>query len=98
MRPIHHEQAASWGLVQWVRPVIDVVFDGVSDTVSYQLERLMPDDRVVRLQTDLDLASDALDDASPRNLGLLELQARRLIERESGAIDTACRTLVGSSI
>ncbi len=97
-KPIHHEQAAGWGLVQWVRPVIDVVFDGVSDTVSYQLERLMPEGRVVRLQTDLDLASDALDDATPRNLGLLELQARRLIERETDTIDAACRTLVGSSI
>lgn len=97
-RPIHQAQAASWGLVQWVRPIIDIVFDGVSDTVSYQLGQLMPDGRVLRLQTDLDLASDALDDASPLNLGRLERQARRLIERESEAIDTACRTLLGSSI
>ena len=97
-RPIHHEQAASWGLVQWVRPIIDIVFDGVSDTVSYQLEQLMPDERVVRLQTDLDVASDALDDASPENLARLEQQARRLIERETAAIDAACRILVGSSI
>lgn len=97
-RPIRQAQAARWGLVQWVRPVIDIVFDGVSDTVEYQLEHLMPDGRVVRLQTDLDLASDALDDASAQNLALLERQATRLIERESTTIDAACRTLVGIAI
>ncbi len=93
MRPITQADAASWGLVQWVRPVIDVVFDGVSDTVGYQLQRLMPDAAVVRLQTDLDRASDALDDASARNLALLESQARQLIARESAAIDRACAAL-----
>ena len=92
-RPILHEDAASWGLVQWVRPVIDVVFDGVSDTVEYQLEHLMAPGSVVRLQTELDRASDALDDASPRNLELLEEQAVELVRREDAAIDAACATL-----
>ncbi len=92
-RSISQAQAASWGLVQWVRPVIDVVFDGVSDTVEYQLHQLMPDDGVVRLQTTLDRASDALDDASARNLGLLEEQARELIARESAALDAAAEAL-----
>ncbi|MCW3012723.1 MAG: Patatin [Solirubrobacterales bacterium] len=93
-RPIAHADAASWGLVQWVRPVIDVVFDGVSDTVEYQLQHLMPGDAVVRLQTELDRASDALDDASARNLALLEEQARELLVREDAALDAACAVLL----
>lgn len=93
MRPILQRDAASWGLVQWVRPVIDVVFDGVSDTVEYQLDQLMDAGSVVRLQTMLDRASDALDDASARNLELLEEQARELIAREDAAIDAACAAL-----
>lgn len=92
MRPIRHDDAASWGLVQWVRPVIDIVFDGVSDTVEYQLQHLMGDG-CVRLQTELTTASDALDDASERNLGLLEQQAREMIARETRAIDAACAAL-----
>jgi len=92
-RPIAHRDAASWGLVQWARPIIDAVFDGVSDTVEYQLRQLMPDGSVVRLQTELDKASDALDDASARNLALLEEQARELIDRESAAIDAACTAI-----
>ena len=93
MRPITQAQAAGWGLVEWVRPVIDVVFDGVADTVGYQLGQLMPAGGVVRLQTDLDRASDALDDASARNLALLEEQARELIAREDAALDAACAAL-----
>lgn len=94
-RPILHADAAGWGLVEWVRPVIDVVFDGVSDTVEYQLAQLMPAGSVVRLQTELDRASDALDDASPGNLALLEEQAAALIAREGAAIDAACAALTG---
>ena len=63
-RPITQAQAASWGLLEWVRPVIDVVFDGVSDTVDYQLGQLLAADAVVRLQIDLDRASDAFSSTS----------------------------------
>lgn len=93
-RPILQRDAASWGLVQWVRPVIDVVFDGVSDTVEYQLEHLMPAGSVFRLQTELTRASDALDDASARNLALLEEQAHELIAREDAALDAVCAALM----
>lgn len=92
-RPIRHEDAAGWGLVQWVRPVIDVVFDGVADTVDYQLRHLCETGDYVRLQTVLDRASDALDDASPRNLDALQRQAEELIARERGTIDDLCRRL-----
>ncbi len=92
-RPITQAQAASWGLVQWVRPVIDVVFDGVSDTVDYQLRQLLAPAAVVRLQAELHRASDALDDASARNLALLEEQARELIAAEDAALDAACAAL-----
>jgi len=94
-KPILQADAAGWGLLEWVRPVIDIVFDGVSDTVDYQLRQLMAEPDLVRLQTTLDRASDALDDASARNLELLEEQARGLIARESAALDHACAVLTG---
>ena len=31
------EAARGWGRIGWVRPLIDVIFDGVSDTVEYEL-------------------------------------------------------------
>ena len=82
-----------WGLVEWARPIIDVVFDGVSDAVHYQLLHALGEVRYWRLQTELTLASDDLDDASADNLRKLRIQAERLIEAESAKIDAAISTL-----
>jgi patatin-like phospholipase/acyl hydrolase len=92
-QPIPHERAAGWGLVEWVRPVIDVVFDGVADTVDYQLRHVSPDGDYVRLQTTLDRASDALDDASEKNLRRLEEQAADLIASSGAELDAIARRL-----
>jgi patatin-like phospholipase/acyl hydrolase len=78
-----------WGLVEWARPIIDVVFDGVSDAVNYQLVHALGEERYWRLQVELTLASDDLDDASEENLRDLRIQAEQLIEAESAKIDAA---------
>jgi uncharacterized protein len=82
-----------WGLVEWARPIIDVVFDGVSDAVNYQLLHALGEERYWRLQVELTLASDDLDDASEDNLRDLRIQAERLIEAESAKIDAAIAAL-----
>ncbi len=93
-RPMHLADARSWGLLEWVRPLIDVVFDGVADTVDYQLQHILGEGAYTRLQTDLDQASDALDDASPANLARLEREAAELIAARSAELDAVCAELV----
>jgi patatin-like phospholipase/acyl hydrolase len=93
-RPITFAQASGWGQLEWVRPVIDVVFDGVADTVDYQLRQLMPPEAYLRMQPRLDRASDALDDASPTNLALLQEQARELVAQQSGELDRIAELLL----
>jgi patatin-like phospholipase/acyl hydrolase len=93
-RPMHLADAHGWGLVEWVRPLIDVVFDGVADTVDYQLQHILGEGAYTRLQTDLDQASDALDDASPANLARLEREAAELIAARSAELDAVCAELV----
>jgi uncharacterized protein len=82
-----------WGLVEWARPIIDVVFDGVSDAVNYQLLHALGEERYWRLQVELTLASDDLDDAGEDNLRDLRTQAEELIAKESGKIDAAIAKL-----
>jgi uncharacterized protein len=76
-----------WGLVEWARPILDVVFDGQSDAVHYQLTHALEDGRYWRMQVELDLASDDLDDSSSGNLKLLRKHAEDLIDRESARLD-----------
>ena len=82
-----------WGLVEWVRPLLDAVFDGQSDAVDYQLRHALADGRYWRLQVELDLASDDLDDATAGNLKLLRKHAEDLIERESATLDEIAAAL-----
>ena len=72
--------------------MIDVVFDGGQDAVDMQLRALLPDG-YVRLQTELEKASDDLDDASADNLERLREEAEGLIARETALIDDVCARL-----
>ncbi len=83
-RPIHYDDAKDWGMLEWARPVLDVVFDGIADTTDYELRQLMNDDRYFRLQTTL-IGSDEMDDASPDNTRALLLRGEDLVSEADRA-------------
>ena len=91
-RPYTYEQARGWGQLGWARPVIDVVFDGVADTIEFEAGTLMGD-RYMRLQDHLELASDDLDDASEKNMKALAAEAAALIAASGPELDRACAIL-----
>jgi len=88
------EETRWWGQLAWARPALDMVFDGVADTIEFEAGTLMGD-RYVRLQTELDVASDDLDDASPANLAALRTEADRLIAASAAELDRVCAILAG---
>jgi patatin-like phospholipase/acyl hydrolase len=87
------DEIKDWGAVNWARPILNVVFDGVSDAVNYQLERVLSPERYWRLQVELTLASDDLDDASEGNLAKLRGHAEELIQEHSADLDAALAKL-----
>jgi patatin-like phospholipase/acyl hydrolase len=94
-RSLPYQQTKNWGAVRWAMPVLDVVFDGVSRTVDYQLQQLLPDapghsKRYYRFQTTLDGHNHRLDNTSPQNITALKALAYDLIERESETLDKLC--------
>jgi len=89
--------ARGWGRIGWVRPLIDIIFDGVSDTVEYELGQLL-DVHYVRLQTPLTHANEALDDASEANLENLKRDADDLISAKSPELDALCGLLVRTKL
>jgi uncharacterized protein len=92
-RRLPYEQVRDWGQLEWARPLIDVVFDGIADAVDEQLTALLGD-AYVRLQTPLDEASDDLDDVSEANLAALRGEAERLIAARDAEIDRVCERLM----
>ena len=81
-RSLDYEDAKDWGLAEWAKPIIDVVFDGVSDATDHHLEQILGRNRYFRFQTRLDRARDDMDDASERNLHLLKQEAEELLRDE----------------
>lgn len=92
-RRIPYEKARGWGALEWLRPLIDIAFDGMSDVVDYQLRHLLADDRYYRLTVELDRASDDLDDAGEHNLELLGAEADRLLREQRERIDALVAAL-----
>ena len=80
-----------WNIGYLIKPTFDAMFDGQSDAVDYQLRKLYGADtdqyKYLRLQTELTLASDELDNAEAGNLKALEEEAKRLITKQATAID-----------
>jgi len=91
-RPLPYGEARNWGLAGWGRRILDIVFDGVSDTVDYQLREILGDG-YYRFQTDLDKGQDELDDTSPANIKNLKDEAEQLLTKHGDDIDALCRTL-----
>jgi uncharacterized protein len=91
-RPYTFEQTRRWGQLEWARPVLEMVFDGVADTTEFEAGTLMRD-RYVRFQTELNIASDDLDDASETNLAALRTEAEQLIAASQSELDRVCAIL-----
>jgi uncharacterized protein len=98
-REMHYEEVKGWGLALWAQPILNVVFDGVSDTVDYQLQELLSTEegdarRYYRFQTVLDIGKDDMDDASRTNIAALKTKAKEIISKNDAILDSLCAQLV----
>jgi uncharacterized protein len=97
-RSMPYEEVKGWGLALWAQPILNVVFDGVSDTVDYQLREILASEgdvqRYYRFQTVLDIGKDDMDDASRTNIYTLKVKAREIITTNDDALKALCTQLV----
>lgn len=73
-RSIDLKSAQEWGALEWAIPIIDVLFDGNTDSVDY-IARQLVGDGYFRLQAKLLIGLDDLDDTSSTNLVALDILA-----------------------
>ena len=86
VRPIPYEEAKDWGKIGWMIPVLGCMFDGVSDAANYQMRQLLGEN-YIRLQTNLSIASDDMDNATKGNINLLTQEAKKLIRINKNTIE-----------
>lgn len=89
--PITYAQAKAWGTLAWARPALDIMMDGMSDTVDYQVKECFERDvRYFRLQAGFgkpNAPSDTLDNASPENIRRLVLRGQALAESKAAELN-----------
>jgi predicted acylesterase/phospholipase RssA len=88
------DEAQRWGAARWLRPVLDIVLDGVSETVDYQMRQILGED-YGRFQVSLQPGEEAMDDVRPRTLRALRLQAEGMCRERGGELERLAERLVG---
>ena len=96
-----YHEAKNWGLLQWAMPLLSVAFDGSSDVVAGELERLFEANHQAtknyyRFQAILTNETEAIDNVKPDNIRKLKAIARCLIDEKSQEIDELCSLLLDS--
>ncbi|MEH2114174.1 patatin-like phospholipase family protein [Nostoc sp.] len=88
-----YDEVKKWGLLQWAKPLLNIVLDGGSEVVAGELERLFEANNkgkqtsYYRFQTFLKTELEAIDNAKPENLRQLQILANTLIQEKSKEID-----------
>lgn len=100
-QPLPYEDVRRWGLLNWARPVADIIFDGTSRTIDYQLRQLLPtfedgSSRYFRYQKHINGIDHRMDDVSSLSLSLIRQWGRELIEEHDAELDRMCHLLVSS--
>lgn len=95
-RSILRNKPFAWGMTQWVNSILDVVFDGESRAVDYQLRQMqdsLRNFRYYRFQVDLQNARTRMDDASERNIRCLIADANELLTTQQKRLREVCEAL-----
>jgi len=72
-----YNQAKNWGMLAWIKPLINIMMSGVSDVVDYQLREIYDavkaPGQYLRINTTFPITVNAdMDDASQENLSALK--------------------------
>ncbi|VAW34493.1 hypothetical protein MNBD_CHLOROFLEXI01-5145 [hydrothermal vent metagenome] len=96
-----YQSVKDWGMVQWIRPLIDIMMSGVSETVDYQMQKLFTAhdccDSYLRLQTDIKINEkelSKLDNVAPENLDQLLARGEALADENEAKLDALVEKLL----
>ena len=100
-RSIPYEESKDWGLLEWARPMLSVVFDGVSATVDYQLNQLLTDSNLknyFRFQTMLESGNDDMDDVTKTNIRALKRKGSEMVKQNEDRFNELVKILSDNKI
>jgi patatin-like phospholipase/acyl hydrolase len=97
-RPYRYEDAKGWGTAQWMVPLLDVIFDGVAETVDYQLQHIFmlnqsEKNNYNRITVPVPPGYIEFDDTSEASLRILKEYAEKFIASNDVLFETLAEKL-----
>jgi len=93
-----YEDIKNWGAISWIRPVIDIMMSGVSETVNHQLLQIFDSvnkpGSYLRISPDLLEASPEMDEASDKNIKHLLDAGEAAVEANRSKLDDFAEKLL----
>lgn len=93
-----YDKAKNWGAVGWIKPVIDVMMSGNSETVDYQLKQIFDatsnGQYYHRIQPGLKEAKAQMDDVSDQNLKALHQAGLQYIAENQEQLDNIVKQIL----
>ncbi len=97
----HFEQAQNWGIIEWAKPIIDIMMSGSAEIMNYVTDKMFDtlphSDAYIRIDTDkLYEASSQMDEVSEKNIHNLEQAGKNLAEQNSDLLDSIADFLIAN--
>lgn len=86
-----YKEAKSWGMAQWVKPVIDIMMSGSVDVDSFYLKQIFDTvdnpQQYLRVNGHMPISVDpAMDNATPKNMEALKTFGENLFKENKDAL------------
>lgn len=97
-----YNKARKWGVIGWLKPLIDILMSGNSETVHYELIQLFgsidPANRenYYRLELTVETAENAMDLASKANMHALEEAGKTFVTNHADLLDKIVEVLIAN--
>lgn len=100
--PYPYSKAKKWGVVGWLKPLIDILMSGNSETVHYELNEIFeaadPSNRAnyFRLEPTVETAKSSMDLATPENMIALEEAGKTFVSNNVEVLNTIVDLLIAN--
>lgn len=95
-----YDKSKGWGRLGWVKPVLDIMLTGASETVDFQMKHIFDaidcGNNYYRINPDIGKASIEMDDASEENLKALKEAGMNAAKKHDKELQAIARFLVES--
>lgn len=98
--PYYYSKAKRWGIIGWLRPLIDILMSGNSETVHYELTELFgaihPTNRqnYIRLEPTVETAKSQMDLTTHENMNALEEAGKIFVTDNAKYLDKIIDMLI----